>query len=761
YQVIPPSWKKVEGQRVEYKMLGNFPPAEISLKWLLSELQRIGITFSKKPKSIDKKHVLAKHVDDDNYRVRQYAKAALQKEIEILSTTGEGDRNNQLNRSAFSLGQLVGAGLLDEPQVTEELTKAAVSIGLDPNEIDIPSNQAWKKARSDPREIPELENWRETVKLALTTISESCDGALAKDSMGFNQYDSEFCKDLAARITEGQDISDRELKVAFSRLQKYKKQLASAGILLPATISTLNAKESMATLIVKRIIESGAELWHSEDKKAYITFERDSHRENHPLRSSNSKGWLAKLGYEINGKAPGRQAVEDALNLLEGFAIHEGPEYPAFVRLAHYEDKVYVDLGNPDWMTVEISAQGWRFISYPPVKFRRPKTLKPLPIPKQGGSWDDLRELCNLVDDRDRILTIAWLIQAYWPNGPYAHLVINGEQGSGKSIICKILKGVVDPSLMSLRRLPQNERDLIIAAQEERIIAYDNLSGLPSELSDAFCALSTGGGLAGRKLYTDDEEAFLAAKRPVILNGIDPIATRGDLLDRSIVIDLPRISDEKRISERNLETKIGQLCPFILGIILDATAMGLKREKNVAVSNLPRMADFVNWVVACEPALPWEEGKFISVYKQAAETTMVDLLECDPFAAAVIKLADDTGRTDLTPTNLWKTLNDREGIDERRIPLGWPKSANGVKTKLKRFAPQLRKVGVGVEFSRNNKYRNVCIWRMDKFGDKFRDNRDDPVTTQKQSRVTAMTGVTTQSIFRLETKKRRRKRWRG
>jgi hypothetical protein len=752
YQVIPPSWKDVEGQHADYKLLDDIIPTEISLKRLLSELQRIGITFSKKPKSTRQKQTVPKQFRIDKDEAKRYAEAAQQKEIEILSRATEGDRNNQLNKSAFSLGQLVGASLLDESQVTEELTKAALSIGLDADEIDRTIRSGLEEGKSHPRIISSQDDWRGIVKQAITHLAGLCDGAHAKDGVGFNKLDSEFCKDLAARITKRHDVSDIELKTAFRKSQKYERQLASAGISLPA-MPKLNSKESMATQIVKQIIESGAELWHSEDQKAYITFDRIDHRENHPLRSSTSRSWLSKLGYEINSRAPGKQAVEDALNVLEGQAIHKGQEYPVFVRLASHEGKIYVDLGTPDWSAVEITFQGWQIVSCPPVKFRRPKTLKPLPIPKRGGSWDDLQELCNLADDREWILAIAWLIQAYWPAGPYAHLVITGEQGSGKSNISKLLKRLVDTSIIDLRRPPLCEKDLMIAAQEERIIAYDNLSGLRIDLSDALCSLATGGGLAGRKLYTDDEETFIAAKRPVILNGIDAIATRGDLLDRSIVIDLPRIPEEKRIRESDLEKKIEQMQSSILGLILDATAMGLKRQKDIALTDLPRMADFATWVVACEPALPWKEGEFMRVYRQATEAVMIESLECDSFAAAVIKLAADTGRTDLTPTNLWKTLNDREGIDERRIPLGWPKSANGVKTKLKRFAPQLRKVGVSVEFSRNNKYRNVCIWKMDKCGDEFRDNRDDPVTTQNQALVTTMTGVTAQSTFSLETKK--------
>ena len=39
-----------------------------------------------------------------------YARAALEREVEMLRRTPEGNRNNQLNASAFSLGQLVASG---------------------------------------------------------------------------------------------------------------------------------------------------------------------------------------------------------------------------------------------------------------------------------------------------------------------------------------------------------------------------------------------------------------------------------------------------------------------------------------------------------------------------------------------------------------------------------------------------------------------------------------------------------------------------
>ena len=94
------------------------------------------------------------------------------------------------------------------------------------------------------------------------------------------------------------------------------------------------------------------------------------------------------------------------------------------------------------------------------------------------------------------------------------------------------------------------------------VLAFDNLSGIRDQLYDALCRLATGGGFATRQLYTDDEEIIFSAKRPIILNGIDDIATRGDLQERSLLIFLPSIPEERRV------------------------------EESVRLSKKPRMADF-------------------------------------------------------------------------------------------------------------------------------------------------------------------------
>jgi hypothetical protein len=358
YQVIPPSWKEIEGKRVDYKMVEEVPPAEVSLDWLLAELQRIGIIFHETVKpskrnlsssnSKDKTDKIShKNAGTSGYDVNKYAEAALEDEIAILSNTPEGSRNDQLNKSAFALGQLIAAGRLDESRVVEELQKAASGAGLAPEEIERTIQSGLESGKKQPRKVAESRDWKNEIIVAITYLAGCCDGAKTIDKTGFNKKDTKWGKDLADRIGSGQPIEDRELKYASKRINKYKKQLSNAGIALPEIPQDEGGSDSIATLIVKKIFDDGAELWHSDDGKAYITFEIDGHKENHLLESNAIKGWLAKRVYEVTQKTPSNQAIQDALNVLRGMALYDGLEYLVYVRVAPCDRTIYVDLGTP------------------------------------------------------------------------------------------------------------------------------------------------------------------------------------------------------------------------------------------------------------------------------------------------------------------------------------------------------------------------------------------------------------------------------
>ena len=151
---------------------------------------------------------------------------------------------------------------------------------------------------------------------------------------------------------------------------------------------------------------------------------------------------------------------------------------------------------------------------------------------------------------------------------------------------------------MPLRALPREDRDLFIAATNAHALVFDNVSALPDWLSDDLCRLSTGGGFATRQLYTDQDETLINAIRPVVLNGIEEVVNRPDLADRAIFLTLEPIPKEKRRVEKELWDAFNAARPGVLGALLDAVAMGLKRLPEVRLEDLPRMADFAIWATA-------------------------------------------------------------------------------------------------------------------------------------------------------------------
>jgi hypothetical protein len=58
-------------------------------------------------------------------------------------------------------------------------------------------------------------------------------------------------------------------------------------------------------------------------------------------------------------------------------------------------------------------------------------------------------------------------------------LAIAGELGSAKTVLSKLLRAVIDPSVAPVRALPRGERELFIAASNGHLLPFDNLSGLP------------------------------------------------------------------------------------------------------------------------------------------------------------------------------------------------------------------------------------------------------------------------------------------
>jgi hypothetical protein len=80
-----------------------------------------------------------------------YGLAALESEIDVLARTVEGARNDQLNRSSFSLGQLIAGGELAEVPVRAALEQIGSHIGLDEREVRATIESGLRAGQLEPR----------------------------------------------------------------------------------------------------------------------------------------------------------------------------------------------------------------------------------------------------------------------------------------------------------------------------------------------------------------------------------------------------------------------------------------------------------------------------------------------------------------------------------------------------------------------------------------------------------------------------------
>jgi hypothetical protein len=468
------------------------------------------------------------------------------------------------------------------------------------------------------------------------------------------------------------------------------------------------------------------ELWHDENDTPFATLPQGDHKENWSIgnRCRPFRRWLSKLWYDQTGEMLKAGDLVDIAAMLEGKACFDGPQHQLFRRVAQHAGKFYLDLCDPEWRAVEIDADGWRVVSNPPVKFRRAKAMHPLPVPVKTSGAELGRLLLPFLNVRvvEWSLIAAWLVAALRPVGPYPVLKLLGEQGSAKTTTARVLRALVDPNAAPVRAEPRDCRDLMIAANNGWVLCLDNLSVVKPDLSDALCRLATGGGFATRTLYTDEDETIFDAQRPVILTSIEEIGTRSDLLERSLIIELPPIHTESRRAEKQFWAEFEQARPKILGALLDVVAGAIRRLPEIerkSDAELPRLADFHQWGEAAEAPAGLAPGTFAEAYLSNREAATRIALDSSPAISALLKFLAKNPVVEDTAAGLLEKLGYID-MELKHNP-SWPRAPRVLSAILKRVAPNLRQVGiVAVQDTQGGGKDKKKVWRIerDTTGDK-------------------------------------------
>lgn len=442
-----------------------------------------------------------------------------------------------------------------------------------------------------------------------------------------------------------------------------------------------NSERASGATDLLGLITEDTKFFHTADNTPYATIPVNGHRETCPVNSPHFKQWLRGYFYECRGNALSAYAIEDALEQISAKAQFDGEERSVFNRIAASGENIYLDLGDSTWRAVEVTPSGWSIVSDPPIRFTRSNGMMALPTPVPRGQVSDLRPFVNVKED-EWVLVLSWLMAALRPIGPYPVLGLYGEQGSAKSTTTRVLRELVDPFKAPIRALPQSERDLMVSASNSHVLAFDNISYLSKDVSDALCRLSKDGGFAIRKNYSDGEEIIFEAQRPILLNGIEEVATRGDLLDRMVILHLPAIQENARKEEAVFWKEFEAAKPRIVGALLNGVSAALRNRNAVKLANKPRMADFAIWASAAEAELGFKEGAFISAYTKNRTEASDFALESSAVGTALLEFMRKRPMWEGTATDL---------ISQAHLPVASPRALSSA---LDRIQPALRNAGI-------------------------------------------------------------------
>lgn len=459
-----------------------------------------------------------------------------------------------------------------------------------------------------------------------------------------------------------------------------------------------------ADVVLAALAGQGVGLFHDERKRGFISVPTETGGIlTYSITSSMAAAVLRQMFYRLTGKALKDTTLSEVVAVLSARAVFDGPCEKIWSRIGRQGTDVFIDLGRTDGRVVHITSGGYRILDRSPVRFVRTPGMLELPEPVPGGRIEELRDLLALPDGTYNLI-LAFLINVLRPGGPYLCLLIEGEQGSGKSFLSSVLRRLIDPNQAEKLRLPENERDLMVLADALFMLVFDNSSGMSANVSDALCSLATGSGYASRKLYTDGELYMMNATRPFIINGISDVATKSDLIERVIPVKLIRMEDNTRRTEGDMTTALEALRPRLLGAIYDVIACAIRNETVTATPAGVRMIDAAHWLAAAEPATGLPTGTIVQALMRCQNERIIERTNNDP---VVVEL-----RSALEKGPIKGTVAEMlEAIKPASPPRFFPDTPLKLSKHLDKIRTGLKLVGIYYERGqRSNKGQTIRVW---------------------------------------------------
>jgi len=433
-----------------------------------------------------------------------------------------------------------------------------------------------------------------------------------------------------------------------------------------------------------------------------------------PLMNALIRKWARDSGQMLKPSA-----LETMNEELRQDAEVAGRAYNTYHRSAPIEGGVEIDLGDDAHTRVRIAHGEVKVMtSGSEVLFRRYKHSKQMvmPVPPGQGDFNVIDKYLQNLHPVSRMLLKAWmtytLSKPKVPTSKFVILQLLGGQGSGKSMLTKLIKRLLDPAVTDVQTLPANERDLAIAVQQAHVVCFDNLRDISKLMSDRLCTVATGGSQTGRQLFTNDEQSVIEMHGALVLNGIHAFVSESDLAQRCLPLSLKTIPSEDRRSEFDVEKDLIADLPVIQGGLFDEIAKIQMQLQNVKLTSPERMIDFCQWLGGMEIVNGVPTGTYQACYSDILNQGQREALMDSLLGAALVEFGDDLGDEGWmgTPTKLLQQLTfNQDGIGVRSR--SWPDNPAALSRRIIGLQAALLTQGIHVEL-RRGKERMITITKV-------------------------------------------------
>lgn len=190
-----------------------------------------------------------------------------------------------------------------------------------------------------------------------------------------------------------------------------------------------------------------------------------------------------------------------------------------------------------------------------------------------------------------------------------------GPAGSAKSTFQTFVKRTIDPTSSEKIKLRDKNLDWVTMIDKFYCLDFDNVRDIKEEEADDLCRTVTGGSILRRTLYTTNDLSVYEGRPRLLMNGISPEPSKyNDLLDRTVICNLERISDADRLPDSKIDAWVGEIIPRVRAACLMLLCKGYSKMWTYDHRKLPRMAEFSRLCDAIWVEMGNEPGEWIKWY---------------------------------------------------------------------------------------------------------------------------------------------------